>query len=84
MTKVQEQRKARYLKQLRKCGFRSWKRANARRFELIITLRLQDSQRRELAALNHLAGLFQTYRTNDMLGRSMRRAKRLETRLNRS
>lgn len=60
MTKGQLRLKARYLKLLKKCGHRSWVRADRRRFNLIIgcgadTNKLSDNQKSELAALQRLA-----------------------------
>jgi hypothetical protein len=84
VTKIQERRKARYLKQLRKCGFRSWKQANIARFALIrqkFEKGLADSETADLAELQKLCGLWQDYKTNDALGRSSRRLKRIHDKL---
>lgn len=72
-TKTQQQREARYRRQLAKCGFRSWKRANCRRGELIAS----DVASLELDELQHLCDLYLIWKTNDERGRSVRRLDRL-------
>lgn len=81
MTKAQDRRKLRYEKQLRKCGFRSWRTANARRDVLIRKMLgpgLGAAEAREYLQLKRLADYWQKYRTNDQLGRAIRRLQRLE------
>lgn len=84
MTKIQEQRKARYRTQLRKCGFRSWRRANIRRYALIekkVAKTISEDEDHELALLQKLADCWQMYRAGDGLGRTSRRLKRLAAHL---
>lgn len=84
MTKIKERRKARYLEQLRKCGFRSWKRANRRRFELIekkVNETISEDEDHELALLQKLADCWQMYRAGDGFDRTRRRLKRLASHL---
>jgi hypothetical protein len=76
-TKTQQAREERYREQLRKCGFRSWTKANDRRYELIMSSNRSDAVTAELEQLQHLADLYLTWKTNDMVGRSLRKVKRL-------
>lgn len=80
MTATQEKRRAAYFRQLKLCGFRSWKRANQRRGDLIdkeIDHGLSGAESRELARLQRLCDLYVKWKTNDSLGRAIRRAKRM-------
>lgn len=75
MTKCQERRRAAYLEQLKRCGFRSWKQANHRRGHLIhkkVYETATEHEIDELAGLQRLADLYVTWKTNDSLGRSAR------------
>lgn len=75
ITKAQERRREKYLAQLKKCGFRSWKRANARRFELIECYADGDTAdaAEEWFQLQQLCRLYVAWKTNDSLGREIRR-----------
>lgn len=87
MTKQQERREAAYRKQLKRCGFRSWKRANQRRCDLIdknIDGRADEEEQAELEQLQRLCDLYVKWKTNDALGRSTRAAKRLLKKLEES
>lgn len=80
MTKAQARRKAAYYKNLRKCGFRSWKQANARRCDLInrkFDVGLTPEETAELAQLQKTSGLRADWKTNDGLGRCTRKLQRL-------
>ena len=74
MTKIQKKRKERYEKALRNSGFRSWVSANNRRFELISS----REESPELNRLQELSSLYVKYKTNDMIGRGLRRLKRFK------
>lgn len=80
-SKAQELRRARYLAALRRCGFRSWKRANARRADFcwqIAYSSLNSDEHAEFAALQKLASLYTKWKTNDATGRAIRRLQRLQ------
>lgn len=79
-TKAQQRREIRYRQQLKACGFRSWKRANKRRFELIKEKVESGVESDELRQLQILCDMYASWKTNDALGRSMQRLKRLEKR----
>jgi len=84
MTQIQKKRESQYRKSLRQCGFRSWKRANLRRGELIaksVYGQTSDSEELELAGLQRLADLYVKWKTNDATGRSIRRLKRLQKKI---
>lgn len=88
-SKAQQKREAAYRAQLRKCGFRSWKQANARRAELIEwkvyrphIFDTSDGQY-ELPQLQKLADLYRNWKTNNELGRMNRRLERQLRKLNR-
>lgn len=84
MTKIQEKRRDAYHRQLKRCGFRSWKHANQRRGELIdkeIDDSLTEDESNELAGLQRLCDLYVKWKTNDQNGRLARRAKRLLARI---
>lgn len=86
-TKQQERREGAYRKQLKRCGFRSWKQANQRRCELIdrdISGEADEEEQSELKQLQKLCDLYVKWKTNDALGRSTRRAKRLLKKLEES
>lgn len=80
-TKIQQHRERLYREQLRLCGFRSWSRANERRCDLIDLAIATGGEPLALAALQRLADLYVTWKTNDQTGRSIRRAERLLNRL---
>jgi hypothetical protein len=85
-TKIQQQREARYREALRKSGFRSWKRANARRAALIaksVYGYATQAENQELEQLQTVADLYATWKTNDATGRLIRRLKRTEAKLKR-
>lgn len=81
MTKTQEKRRESYHRQLKRCGFRSWTRANQRRGELIDKQILTEEESSELEALQRLCDLYVKWKTNDQNGRLARRAKRLLARV---
>ena len=79
-TKAQQQREQRYRKQLRKCGFRSWAKANSRRFELIerqLSAQTNAAENTEVRQLQKLLHYYLTWKTNDQLGRNLRKADRI-------
>ena len=79
--KAQELRRARYMAALHQCGFRSWKRANARRADLCYKktyVSLSADERAEFAALQKLSSLYVKWKTNDATGRAIRRLQRLQ------
>ncbi len=76
-TKIQIKREQAYRKQLKKCGFRSWKRANERRVKLIRESVKTDIESKELKELQRLADLYTKWKTNDEKGRMIRRLKRM-------
>lgn len=80
-TKTQQKREARYRKQLKKCGFRSWKKANQRRGELIDQEIETGVEPEGLADLQKLCDLYLKWKTNDVDGRQVRRLKRLGRKL---
>lgn len=83
-TKTQQLREKKYRDQLRRCGFRSWCRANDRRYALInaaIADTATSEEQDELRNLQHLADLYVAWKTNDSRGRAIQRLKRLEKRL---
>jgi len=78
-TTIQQKRESRYRKALRECRFRSWKRANARRAELIeksVKSEATEEEEHELERLQRLADLYVTWKTNDATGRAIRRLER--------
>lgn len=74
-TKVQQAREARYRKQLKLCGFRSWKQANRRRAELIAEGSTLKSK--ELLRLQDLCSYYSAWKTDDIVGRCRRKLDRL-------
>jgi hypothetical protein len=72
-TKAQISRERRYREQLKRCGFRSWKRANWRRTELIMA----GVQSSELTQLQVLTDLYVAWKTNDQIGRETRSLDRM-------
>jgi hypothetical protein len=79
-TKQQQQRESRYRRALRQCGFRSWKQANQRRYELIekeIDETAAASELELLKRLQKLADLYVKWKTNDQMGRENRRLRRM-------
>lgn len=85
-TKTQAKREARYRAQLKKCGFRSWKRANARRGDLIdrsVRDVSTEAEEQELVELQKLADFYLWWKTNDDIGRCNRRLGRLVAKLKR-
>lgn len=78
-TKAQEKREQRYRAQLRVCGFRSWKRANQRRSDLVDLSVESGEDSPELVQLQKLCGLYVKWKSNDATGRWLRRIKRLES-----
>lgn len=77
MTKMQVRAESRYRKQLKLCGFRSWKAANNRRCDLINA----GSECDELAALQHLADLYLDWKhsTTNLKRRLNRMLKKYQT-----
>lgn len=70
-TKAQQKREALYRAALRRCGFRSWRRASRRRTELVKRLangRATVADAVELRDLERLTGLYSTWKTNDSTG----------------
>ena len=85
-TKSQHRREAAYRRQLKRCGFRSWKRANDRRSDLIgkvVYGSATSEDSAELDQLQRLADLYLKWKTNDLIGRENRRLERLQRRLER-
>jgi hypothetical protein len=80
-TKAQIRREQAYRDQLKRCGFRSWKRANQRRAELIDQKIETGVEPQELVDLQRLADLYVKWKTNDAMGRQLRGLKSLEKRL---
>lgn len=84
-TKKQRLAEIRYRGRLRARGFRSWRAANKRRSFLIDkSIRrgsLPIEEYVELESLQQLADAYVTWKTNDSLGRSSRRAGRMLKRL---
>lgn len=76
-TKKLQRLHAQYLRQLKRCGFRSWKAANKRRVDLIMAG--VDSP--ELAPLQRLADLYVRWKTNDETRVEIRRLSRWIKRL---
>ncbi len=77
-TKLQQRREAQYRAALLECGFRSWRRANHRRGELIdlsIDHLATAAEEVELSQLQRLADRYIIWKTNDCTGRSIRRLK---------
>jgi hypothetical protein len=77
-TKTQQRRESAYRRQLKRCGYRSWKRANRRRATLIEFSFHHEASVDELAELERLqtlADLYVKWKTNDLLGRQARRLK---------
>lgn len=86
-TKSQQKRRERYQSLLAACGFRSWKKANRRRCDLIelkIYERITPDETTELKRLQKLCGLYVTWKTNDSIGRQNRILKRQLENLRRS
>lgn len=80
-TKTQIKREQAYRDQLRRCGFRSWKRANQRRAELIDEKIETGVEPQGLVNLQRLADLYVKWKTNDVMGRQLRGLKKLQKRL---
>lgn len=80
-TKLQQRREDRYRAQLRRCGFRSWVRANARRFRLIASEIWNNVASPELGQLQKLADLYVAWKTNGLLERESRRIQAMWKRL---
>lgn len=83
MTKEQQRRERKYREQLKKCGFRSWKKANERRCKLLFTVfassdAAEVSDREELRQLQILADLYIAWKTSDVMGRINSKLKTLE------
>lgn len=79
MTKAQQKLQERYRKQLQKCGFRSWRKANERRCDLIhrkIDRTATVAELAELSQLQKLAGIYQRWKTNDYTKRAIRQLQR--------
>lgn len=77
-----ERRKIRYLNQLRRCGFRSWVRANERRCQLIDDCDgplWTPCKAEELAELQKLADLYLAYkcppRRNGVMAAAVRKLR---------
>ncbi len=71
---------ARYRRQLKLCGFRSYVRAQQRRSELIdkhVDGTASPDELAELERLQTLVGYYADWKTNDSIGRSLRRTGRL-------
>ena len=62
VTKAQQRREQRYREQLKRCGFRSWKSANARRGSLIDAG--DDADKEELKQLQILADRYLEWKSD--------------------
>lgn len=85
VTKKQREAERRYREQLKRCGYRGWSHANAVRCLLIdrdvYQKNLDATDQKHLKALERLTELYLKWKTNDDLGRGIRRLVRLRKKL---
>jgi hypothetical protein len=82
-TRAQQAREKRYRKQLKACGFRSFKSMNERRLALCHPHQRTEQEEDEFTELQACLDLYCTWKTNDMYGRAIRKLKSLHKRFSR-